>query len=521
MTDQHDSANAEVSGSRDNLPMLFEDAGSLLNTVDPRYDAPEADKPGEIRPAISTPCLFLQDLASPSSTKASVTDIHPSHNKNRFDLRRSWRGESDSRSQSSSDDLSEHICGSIGGRSPTFREPQSGEISFDSSRRPSLHPLALFQKGMSVRAANDLMGTKTEIPMPPPSAMSHGRSSRDDLSSRKSNSSKWLFAYQGADKTEVSSVDLEGMLCLFEKMTKQGAVFWADCERITPEELARIAQAVSIHELTVEDVPEQGREKNELFEHYRHVVLTEMRFQSGSNILEYVNINILVFEKFVLSFHALPVFAVEKVSAALVRGRMQNPDWIMYAFLDSIADSLQNFVQSISREIETLDELVLILTGSEQTDLLRRVADVRLRLVNLRGHLQVKKDVAQSLLMRENIPFVSLLCQLYLRNVYDQLTLMLQTLSFASDTLNNLTSTYLARVSIEVALASNQMNDVMKKFNAVATLMLPLTLLAGLFGMNVSVPGETVEYIPFFLIVGFCALFCILGVVMFKKSGWL
>eukprot|EP00013_Stygamoeba_regulata_P013541 CAMPEP_0177676042 /NCGR_PEP_ID=MMETSP0447-20121125/27553_1 /TAXON_ID=0 /ORGANISM="Stygamoeba regulata, Strain BSH-02190019" /LENGTH=492 /DNA_ID=CAMNT_0019184529 /DNA_START=37 /DNA_END=1513 /DNA_ORIENTATION=- len=492
MTDQHDSANAEVSGSRDNLPMLFEDAGSLLNTVDPRYDAPEADKPGEIRPAISTPCLFLQDLASPSSTKASVTAsiLHTT----KIVLTFAAAGEASrthGHNQAVTTFQSTFVVASVAGLQllENPRVVKSRSILAGARRL----------KGMSVRAANDLMGTKTEIPMPPPSAMSHGRSSRDDLSSRKSNSSKWLFAYQGADKTEVSSVDLEGMLCLFEKMTKQGAVFWADCERITPEELARIAQAVSIHELTVEDVPEQGREKNELFEHYRHVVLTEMRFQSGSNILEYVNINILVFEKFVLSFHALPVFAVEKVSAALVRGRMQNPDWIMYAFLDSIADSLQNFVQSISREIETLDELVLILTGSEQTDLLRRVADVRLRLVNLRGHLQVKKDVAQSLLMRENIPFVSLLCQLYLRNVYDQLTLMLQTLSFASDTLNNLTSTYLARVSIEVALASNQMNDVMKKFNAVATLMLPLTLLAGLFGMNVSVPGETVEYIPFFL----------------------
>jgi hypothetical protein len=64
---------------------------------------------------------------------------------------------------------------------------------------------------------------------------------------------------------------------------------------------------------------------------------------------------------------------------------------------------------------------------------------------------------------------------------------MLDEIESARETLNNLNNTYLARVSIEVAEASNRMNVVMKKFNAIATILLPMTVVTGLWGMNVAV----------------------------------
>jgi len=172
-------------------------------------------------------------------------------------------------------------------------------------------------------------------------------------------------------------------------------------------------------------------------------------------------------------------------------------------------------------EIDALESLILVLNAGEQSDVLRRFGNTRRYLTELRSRLVTKKEILTTL-VKEKIVFVIDYTNLYLRDVLDNLATMLATIDGCADFLNNLNQTYLAKVSIEVAEASNRMNDVMKKFSAVATVMLPLTLVAGLWGMNVKVPGqvtdETTSYTWFFSIVGAMVAFCIIAAYFFYKK---
>jgi Mg2+ and Co2+ transporter CorA len=73
----------------------------------------------------------------------------------------------------------------------------------------------------------------------------------------------------------------------------------------------------------------------------------------------------------------------------------------------------------------------------------------------------------------------------YLRDVYDHVVTMLQQLELASELLGSLQNTYLSNVSIDVSEASNNVNELMKQLSGVATIIMPLSLITGLMGMNI------------------------------------
>lgn len=215
----------------------------------------------------------------------------------------------------------------------------------------------------------------------------------------------------------------------------------------------------------------------------------------------------------------------------------------MYSILDSICGMFVDLVKQILLEMRTLNELVLVLTAGEQSDFLRRIGLARDRITFLRSQMLSKRDILRSLCFSADssgghgvakyatsvLPQADIRLQpdtkLFLRDVLHSVMKMLDDIENARETLGNVNNTYLARVSIEVSEASNRMNQVMKKFNAMATIVLPLTLVTGLWGMNVPVPGNLNETAPdltwFFSIVAGLAIAGIASLIVFRKFNWM
>merc|ERR1712137_1206798 len=121
--------------------------------------------------------------------------------------------------------------------------------------------------------------------------------------------------------------------------------------------------------------------------------------------------------------------------------------------------------------------------------------------------------------------FVSEGIKIYFRDVLDHLELMIQRLEMANEMLNNTSSMYLAMISIEIAATDQKMNEAMKCFGAVATIMLPLTVMTGLWGMNVQVPGQAGIASPgdlwFLLIILSFVIWIVIAGVIFRYKRWL
>lgn len=301
----------------------------------------------------------------------------------------------------------------------------------------------------------------------------------------------------------------------------EGNTWWLDVLSPTDEEMKVLSKVFSIHPLTVEDIQmEEAREKIELFRNYYLVCFRSFDQDPYSPThLEPLNMYIIVFREGTLSFHFRPTPHPQNVRRRIKQLKDYinvTSDWISYALIDDITDAFGPLIQSIEYEVDSIDELVLILKEAEQSDMLRRIGTCRKKVMGLLRLMGNKADVVKGLAKRCNenwrvAPTSDI--GLYLSDIQDHLITMTQNLNHYEKILSRSHSNYLAQISIEMTDANNQINDVLSKLTALGTILIPMNLVTGMWGMNVHVPGQddVVTYHWFAGILSALAAFGIIG----------
>lgn len=265
----------------------------------------------------------------------------------------------------------------------------------------------------------------------------------------------------------------------------------------------------NIHPLTTEDIlTESTREKFEIYKSYYFICYCAFDQDPNSDTyLQSFNVYILVYADFVLSFHFLPLKSVEHVTRRLenLKNYLQvTPHWINYALLDDITDKFLPLIHSLELEVDSIDDLVLVISQTEQSDMLRRIANARKRVLTLQRLLSAKADVLRILIKRldgmtisngktpVDESYVAMIrdTSLYLGDVQDHVITMVQTLLHVDTTLTRCHSNYLAQISIEITQSSIKANESVTKLTALASILVPLNIITGIWGMNVHVPGQ-------------------------------
>ncbi|GLB34159.1 putative corA-like Mg2+ transporter protein [Lyophyllum shimeji] len=296
--------------------------------------------------------------------------------------------------------------------------------------------------------------------------------------------------------------------------------WWLDVMSPTDDEMKMLSKVFSIHPLTTEDIQmEETREKIELFRNYYLVCFRSFDQDPYSpTYLEPLNMYIIVFREGTLSFHFRPTPHPQNVRRRIKQLKdyiSVTSDWISYALIDDITDAFGPLIQSIEYEVDSIDELVLILKETEQSDMLRRIGTCRKKVMGLLRLMGNKADVVKGLAKRCNenwrvAPTSDI--GLYLSDIQDHLITMTQNLNHYEKILSRSHSNYLAQISIEMTDANNQINDVLSKLTALGTVLIPMNLVTGLWGMNVHVPGQDVPgYTWFISIVAGLAVFALVG----------
>ncbi|KAM0482983.1 hypothetical protein ACHAPX_002427 [Trichoderma viride] len=309
-----------------------------------------------------------------------------------------------------------------------------------------------------------------------------------------------------------------------EKQVRYGErpVWWLDVLCPTEDEMKVLAKAFGIHPLTAEDVMlQEAREKVELFRHYYFVnYRTFDQDIHSENFLEPVNMYVIVFREGVLSFHFSPTPHPANVRRRIRQLRdylILSSDWISYAIIDDITDVFQPLIQNIEDEVDEIDEAILQLhTSSDKRlqdekstnmddattiadssgDMLRRVGDCRKRVMSLYRLLGNKADVIKGFAKRCNerwevAPRSEI--GLYLGDIQDHIVTMTSNLSHYEKILARSHGNYLAQINIRMNERQEQTADVLGKLTVLGTIVLPMNIITGLWGMNVWVPGQDIE----------------------------
>ncbi|RKO97497.1 hypothetical protein CXG81DRAFT_12563 [Caulochytrium protostelioides] len=292
------------------------------------------------------------------------------------------------------------------------------------------------------------------------------------------------------------------------RSTLRQAPFWLDVTDVTHSEMQFLSRAFAIHPLTMEDIQmEETREKCELFSNYYFITIRAFdqsgRDGAGPAFMTPVNFYLVIGRDCAITFHSrhLPHTAnvLQRIQQLQAFGLQMTPDWVNYALIDDITDSFMPSLRFVELEVDAIDDLVLILKENEQADMLRRIGHARKRVMQLLRLLSTKADVLKTVIKRTGerlAPGSETI--LYLSDIQDHVITMTQNLSHYEKTLARAHANYLAQISIEITVASNRTNDVVMRMTALASVLVPLNVITGMWGMNVHVPGQDADSLGWF-----------------------
>lgn len=184
---------------------------------------------------------------------------------------------------------------------------------------------------------------------------------------------------------------------------------------------------------------------------------------------------------------------------------------ILTLFSDDIVDSFAPVIRTAERESESIEDQVYVARDDDYTSMLRHIGESRKNVLSMMRLLGGKADVIKGFAKRCNDQYsVTPRGEIgvYLGDIQDHVITMMSSLGHVEKMLSRSHANYLAQLNVDHLLKGNHTNKTLSKITVLATILVPLNLICGLFGMNVPVPGrETTSLAWFFGIVGvICAI---------------
>jgi len=293
-------------------------------------------------------------------------------------------------------------------------------------------------------------------------------------------------------------------------------VTWINVDGIHDTDvIQKLGDCYGIHPLVLEDVVNTSqRPKLEEFDDYVFLVLKMLLLNEEERRPEFEQVSIVLGQNFVISFQEREgdVFETvrERIRSGKGRIRRGGADYLAYAFVDSIVDGYFVVLETFGEYIEALEE-ELVADPDRKT--LQKLNDMKRETIFLRKSIWPLREVI-SALQREESALVEDSTRVYLRDVYDHTIQVIDTVETFRDILTGMLDIYLSSVS-------NRMNEVMKVLTVIATIFIPLTFIAGVYGMNFRFMPELGWRwgypITWFVMV----VIGVLMVVFFKRKKWL
>ncbi|MFH5832022.1 magnesium/cobalt transporter CorA [Halalkalibaculum sp. DA3122] len=287
------------------------------------------------------------------------------------------------------------------------------------------------------------------------------------------------------------------------------------------EKLTSIWSYFDLHPLVQEDIVNTTqRPKAELYEHNIYFVIRMLTWSEERGQIESEQVSIVLSDNYVLSFqesdHDFFKPVVDRLMYGNVRIRKHGMDYLAYALIDTVVDHYFSVLEHLADRIEHLEDLVL---DDPDKETLHQIHALRRDLIFFRKSVWPLRDMLNSTI-RDESPFIEERTKLFLRDVYDHMVQIIDNIENYRDMVIGMHDIYMSHVS-------NKMNEVMKVLTIIATIFIPLTFIAGIYGMNFDPAAspynmpELQWYWGYPLVMLLMFIMAIVMMVYFRKKGWL
>jgi magnesium transporter len=279
--------------------------------------------------------------------------------------------------------------------------------------------------------------------------------------------------------------------------------------------IQKIGTHFKVHPLTLEDILNTGqRPKVEDFEDYLYLVFKMLKFDETTGHITSEQVSLIVGPHYVLSFQEVEgdVFSSVRQRIRKGRGRIRiaGPDYLAYALIDAAVDHYFLILEKMGERIEHFEEQLHVQATPE---ILQAIYDLKRELIYFRKQVWPVREVL-SAWQRTESTLIQDANKIFLRDVYDHAIQVIDTIESFRDIISGVMDLYMSTMS-------NKMNEVMKVLTIMATIFIPLTFVAGIYGMNFKFMPELEWRWSYPLLWALLVLIFFGMMVYFKRKKWL
>jgi magnesium transporter len=316
------------------------------------------------------------------------------------------------------------------------------------------------------------------------------------------------FTAEGVDEADIAKPAE-----LRDWMQRDG-VTWIDVQGLGDEHVLReLGELFQIHPLALEGVVNAPqRPKSETFERHEFYI-TRMVRRRDAGPADVEQVSLFIGCNYVLLFQERYGDVLDVVRERIRQGkgpiRTAGADYLAYAIIDATIDGYFPVMEHVGDQLEAL-EIEAMTAATHET--LQKINVIKRELMRLRRGLWPQRDALNGL-VRDNSPFVTDQVVVYLRDCYDHVVQLGDMLEHYREMAGGLLNTYLSSVS-------NRTNEVMKVLTIMASIFIPLTFLAGIYGMNFQFMPELALPWAYPALLLVMALVTAAMVLYFRHLGW-
>ncbi len=340
----------------------------------------------------------------------------------------------------------------------------------------------------------------------PPGSMVH-------IGDKKIEKAKITFMDYDDQKFTEKEVDSVKM-CYPLKDTR--TVSWINIDGLHDLDLIScLCEHFGIHPLIQEDVVNtEHRPKIEDMEEYLFMILKMIKWDEQKNEIQSEQVSFILGSNYVVTFQEQPgdVFEAirERIRTHSGRIRKMGNDYLAYSLMDAVVDEYFVVLENLGEKIQNMEEEVLL---SPTTSTIQKLHRIKNQLLFLRKSVWPLREVItrlerseSKLIKKQTVP--------YFRDMYDNTIQIIDMMETMRDMNSGLFDMYLSSLS-------NKMNEVMKVLTIIATIFIPLTFIAGVYGMNFRNMPELGWKWGYFAVLGIMLIVGLWMVLFFKRKKWL
>jgi magnesium transporter len=292
-------------------------------------------------------------------------------------------------------------------------------------------------------------------------------------------------------------------------------LLWVDMEDLTNGDAELLSNVFHFHPLAVEDCVSKNIHPPKIddFEDYLFITVHGINYHIESDVVETTELSLFLGKNYVVTSHDVPMRSISSMLDRIRKdGRLMRRgiDFFAHDLIDALVDNIMPTIEEMDEKNDQLEAEAL---HEPKRETLMSIMQLKRSILALTRVILPQREIVNRL-SRGEYALISERAQIYYRNIYDHLVRIEMLTLGLRDMTESVLSTYLSSVS-------NRMNEVMKVLTLIATIFIPLTFIAGIYGMNFANMPELQWRYGYFGILIIMAVIGISLVVHFRRRKWL